>query len=371
MASNNITYKDSGKDSRFLTPTIPQISLFGQDNLKTGLIDVVNEMPWTLSPKSSRSDVPYIKLKEYQQTTGQLIASIIYFSRVFEKIGQNGIGTIVDRDQDPLESYKLKYFGEPTGYEYIFPYFNSHNLKRNNSFDNDHNPFEGILALSTSVKSLATLGIGSGKHGFFSSIGAGVPSIQAATGAANIILSGRIEFEFPKAWSSGTIESYSTTFDLHNTGTYEELVQNRKFCHLFSYQNTPSRRNFAIMDPPVIYSMRIPGIVDFPVCYVSDLTITNLGNTRVVVMDGVKRIIPEAYRISVTFTSLLMATRNIMAATEAGTVVEAIGDFTPYQKQIDSFTRDVKNSWESFGSSANPTGTMPADRASFRSDKEL
>jgi hypothetical protein len=290
----------------------------------TQIIDVVNEMSWTISNKRSRRDAPRMRLVEYQQSTGQLIASIIYFSRVLKDFDYSNSIDSLTKKSDPIEVYKLKYFGDKTGYEYSIPYFNPKNLSRNNEFS-PSDPFAPLTQLGTSY----------GGSGF--SRGAAQISTLYSTGKEIIdsVLPGKINFEFPQTWNNTSPETYSTTFDLINTTNFNDVINNWKFCHLLSYQNTPSRRNFAIMDPPVIYTMSIPGIVNFPVCYMNELQITNLGNTRLIDIEGKKRIIPEAYRITFTLTSLLMPSRNIMGATRDGSNVEVIGSSEDVSKWID------------------------------------
>lgn len=318
-----ISYTESPDESRFYIPN-------GGDN--AGIIDVVTQMPWTLSPYFSRLDVPRMHLTEYQQSTGQLIASVIYFSRTFDGITlQNATDKIAGK-ANYAEVYKNKYFAKPTGFKYILPYFSEVITSRTNGFDGggDDSGIGNVTALLPDFLTGSKIGTGFNK---IKSIGDDIMK------AANTVMSGKINFEFPKRWDSTTTETYTTTFDLLNTITHEETKQNRKFCHLLTYQNTPSRRNFAIVDPPTIYSMRIPGVVDLPVCYIQDLKITNLGSVRQMNIDGVLRNIPEAYRISIILNSLLMPTRNLMLGTESGTSVEAISDFTEYQKMIDEIAK--------------------------------
>lgn len=305
-----IAYEESSDNSRVYKP------IGG-----TGVIDVLSDMPWTLSPKVSRADAPRMFLSEYQQSTGQLLASIIYFSRVFDRINfSDSLSVTIGKDADPSLAYRDKYFASATGFSYILPYFEPQNISRNTVYsgqDND-NPFKSLAADSFFTKNKIGMGL--------SNITTNATFVKGVIDAS---MAGKINFEMPKAWESTGTETYSTTFDLFNTNDFSDIENNRRFCHLISYQNTPSRRNFAIVDPPVIYSMRIPGIVDLPVCYISDLKITNLGNTRII--QG--KTIPEAYRIALTFTSLLMPTRNIMLATESGDIVQAIND----KEDIDSF----------------------------------
>ena len=316
MAST-VEYTKSDADSKFYKPTS------GGD----GLIDVVTDMPWTLSPISSRKDVPYIELIEYQQTTGQLIASLIYYARVLNKVSSTNLKTVLEPD-DPEEVYRYKYFAEPTGFRYRLPYFNPKKMARGNTFGSEESPFAGLLKFGSQAA-------GFGGKGVLSLLGKSSEVAGAGIGLLNTMLPGAINFESPQSWTGTSPETVEVTFDLFNTDSVEDVKRNRRFCHLLSYQNTPSRRNFAIVDPPTIYNLFIPDVVQFPACYISTLTITNLGNTRIMDLDGSARTIPEAYRIEITFTSLLMPTRNIMRALEKGRKVEAISDIAPFARTLE------------------------------------
>lgn len=321
-----VKYTLSDSKSRFYSP------------VDDGIIDVVNDMAWTYSPKESRYDVPYVRLVEYQQTTGQLIAAIVYYARVLGLVGRDGLGTILQTD-DPLDVYKFKYFAEPTGFEYKLPYFNPKKLNRGNDFGFEENPFSGLVAFGKDVKAFGNnsgLGVGTTLAGF---VGGATPLIQSAGAVLNTLVPGKINFEFPMSWDSTNIETIDVTFDLFNVGKEEDIYKNRRFCHLLSYQNTASRRNFAIVDPPVIYSLEIPDVVQFPACYVSTLDIKNLGNTRLLEIGGSMRTIPEAYRINMTFTSLLMPSRNIMRAAEKGRTVQAISDSAPFKRYQEAYAK--------------------------------
>ena len=311
MASS-VKYTKSDADSKFYKP------MDGSD----GLIDVVKDMAWTLSPISSRNDVPYIELTEYQQTTGQLIASLIYYGRVIGNIAKDKAKAIINPD-DPEEVYRYKYFAEPTGFRYRLPYFNPKKIARGNTFGSEESPFASLLKFGSQAA-------GFGGKGLLSLLGKTSEVAGAVVGVLNTSIPGAINFESPQSWTGTSLETIEVTFDLFNTDSVEDVNRNRRLCHLLSYQNTPSRRNFAIVDPPVIYSLYIPDVVQFPACYVSTLNITNLGNTRI--MNS--RTIPEAYRISIVFTSLLMPTRNIMRALEKGRKVEAISDDKPFREDI-------------------------------------
>lgn len=322
--ATTIKYTKSDANSKFYKP------------IGDGLIDVVNDLPWTLSPKSSREDVPFIELVEYQQTTGQLIASLVYYSRVIDKISSSNLGVLVSPD-DPEEVYRYKYFAEPTGFRYKLPYFNPKKLARGTTFGNDENPFSGLLQLGSQAASYGTRGTASMIAEAFEFGRAGLSLISST-------LPGAVNFENPQSWTSTSPETIEVTFDLFNTDSVDDVERNRNFCHLLSYQNTPSRRNFAIVDPPVIYNLYIPDVVQFPACYVNSLNITNLGNTRIMNLGGTARTIPEAYRIAISFNSLLMPTRNIMNALEKGRKVEAISDIEPFLNLGNDIINEITNS---------------------------
>ena len=312
----SVLYEISESDSKFLKPQ------------GSGLINVL-DMAWTLSPKSTRQNVPYATLTEYQQTAGQLIASILYYGRLIAKSGG---------DDDDI--YKYKYFAEPTGFTYKFPYFNTVKTSRTNTFgyEQGDNPFSSALGIGAAAKSLGTSGKKLGKIGkFFQGAGGSSALSQTVKGFANVLTPGAVNFETPKSWSDSGVESYTIEFDLFNTGTVDELVDNRNLCYILTYQNSPSRRNFAIIDPPAIYSLNIPDVVQMPACWMSSLNITNLGNTRVVF----NKTIPEAYKISMTFTSLMLPSRNILLALDKNKVVEAISDIGEFNAMADDALRNI------------------------------
>lgn len=354
------------------------------------VIDVVKDMAWTLTPPDSREQynnrIPYIHLTEYQQSTGQLVASLIYFYRVFQRLNApNSTGFlagVVSADNDPSEVYKLKYFGDETGFTYRLPYFGPQHTTRGNSFGSDENPFSSLMELSQNAASFprSLLGLKSSIFSY-STLGSLTTLGSTLLAVANQAIPGKIKFEYPQAWNDTNLESFSTTFDLFNTMDENHVSQNRRFCHLLAYQNTPSRRNFAVVDPPVIYSLNVPGVINFPVCYINSLNITNLGNTRMMYIDGIDALIPEAYRINITFQSLLLPTRNIMLAVEKGQTVQTVGspdeirkafeDGQRLAREIGKFASDasseLKNNLEDLVLKFNSPPTTPTNTSSSTS----
>jgi hypothetical protein len=76
------------------------------------------------------------------------------------------------------------------------------------------------------------------------------------------------------------------------------------------------------MDPPCVYSVNVPGYKNFPIAVLEDYKVTNEGTTRIVNLDNGNiiepgqandraKLIPEAYKVTLTLKCLLMNSRNI------------------------------------------------------------
>lgn len=343
-----ISYKISEDNSRFLEPA------------GDAEIDVVNNMAWTYTPQSGRKNVPTAYLTEYQMTQGQLVASFLYYARLLQN--SNSVSDLWTAGDDPAEVYKFKYFAKKTGFSYKFPYFNTKKHSRTTDFgyEDGQSPFSGIQNLGTSISQYGNYrtqmpSIMRDSIGFWAGL---VPNLLGAVkGAANSVVPGKIEFEHPQSWTGSSEGTYTITFDLFNTGTTADIDNNRNLAYILAYQNSPSRRTFAIVDPTVIYSLSIPDIVSMPACYMNNVEITNLGNTRnYVTGDGKTRIVPEAYRFVLSITPLLMPTRNIMQGMDSGNLVETIGSDADFNAIVNALTKSITPT-----TSTNISPQLPTD----------
>jgi hypothetical protein len=299
-----------------------------------GLVDVVKDFSWTLSPPESRIEVPYVYLNEYQQTGGQLIASIIYYAR----IANQGFSSITSPDQ--AEVYNYKYIAEPTGWRYKFPFLSKHHTNRSNSFggNGENNPFSQLASMGQSLigYNAQTGSIGSALK-YITGFGA---ALNSAKGIVDTMVPGKVSFESPKSWDNTPEETITIQFHLFNTKSVEDVRNNRNLAHILRYNNSPNRDNFAIMAPPVIYSLKIPDICYMPACHISALEISDLGNTRYMdIGQGIQRIVPEAYSFNMTFTSLLTPSRNILRALDKGEKVKAINNVVGLNQFVADFLK--------------------------------
>ena len=300
-----LDYKVSEKSSRFMVPAGG-----------SGNIDVVNDFSWTKSPKFARKDVPYIEMTEYQQTTGKLIASLLYYTRLYNT---TGLTNAVLGNTNPQDVFKLKYIAEPTGFSYRFPYFSPHRAARATSFpEEDHKgPFTEMSKIGGYIPGI------SGIFGKLAGIGASLSGIEEL---GNSIVPGKLSMDTPRQWDGTHEEKYEISFDLSNSLSVSDIIQNVKLVELLQYQQSPFRRGVAIIDPTCIYSVNIPGVTNMPAAYIPSLKITDLGNKRIMRETGIAKPIPDAFRIQLTVESLFLPYRNILEAVYKGQTVQAIGD---------------------------------------------
>lgn len=299
-------------------------------------VNVLEDYAWTLSPKSARINVPYVYMKEYQQTTAQMLASLAYYYKQIvnsdnldtlntsvNNLTSSGVSgaikTVVTGNylkSSYKEPYKSRYIAEATGFSYIFPYVRDARVSRTNSFETS-----------------ATLGLSGG----LTNLGGKISEYLSAFTTA-----GQVGLMEVKSWKDTKFEEYTIEFDLLNTMSYDDIDKNRELIYLLTYQNSPSRRNFFITDPVVIYEMYIPDVVSLPVCHISQISVVNKGNTQQI---G-KKNIPEAYGITLTVESLLPPSRNIMNGVEnINNRVQAISSITDITNEITTAINDAANKY--------------------------
>lgn len=251
-----------------------------------------------------------------------------------------------------LNAYTGLYAIEPTGWKYIMPYLTSSNMASPNNkwgapggeaaaalgkmFGGETTPTAGSAGASTG--GTATAGgdgaAGGGGPNIASLIGnmlgtavrtglAGVDLALAATPGAKLS-------ETPQSFQGTDMDSITITFYLYNTQNFEQIKQNWEFCYLFTYQNLPNRKGVNLLDPPCLYKVLVPGYKQLPLCYVSSLKIENVGSVRLIDIDNDIEIdnrdlhisspsikmIPEAYKINITLSSVLYQARNIFSFAE-------------------------------------------------------
>ena len=338
-------------------------------NSRNGMIDVVNDFYWTTSQQSSRQDVPYGMLKEKRLKSNALIAQLAYYAaiasdktgvltgrianlasnsralsgplggsitnsvgRIFSGAGQKLLGaassfgkgvlgtgilqaltgksaegiigslTGESAGSDVLAAYEGLYITEDTKFVYKFPYFENQNVALQNQFGSDDS------ILSSSLGQLGKAAFGAAEN-IISSMGVMEPGVY---------------IEKPKAFKPmDGGDNITFRFPLINTGwsTFEDVQKNWQLIYLLTYQNRPNRRTRDLLDPPCLYELMIPGIKYMPYAFISRMAVDFLGSRRSYYINApsagggstkIQTIIPDAYDVSITFTSLIGESQNFL-----------------------------------------------------------
>lgn len=312
-------------------------------------INVVNDFPWTNSPKSSRKDVPKLQMIEQRIVLNSTVTNMIYSGLAsIDNISSVGdtVGGLIDRffpkdetiedakgkaeeeanrnkirdqfekvleaglfktfDSDVLKPYEGLYATEYTGFNYYFPYLTDAYREVNNQFGEEQG---NVLSQMSNL----------------------VEGIADITNMANVLKPGTY-VEKAKQFTMGeTGRSIRVEIPLLNTGSFEDVRRNWQLLFGLVYQNRPGRVSKSIIDSPVIYEVHIPGVVYMPYAYITNLSVGFLGNRREMEFDvpimgegvdggtannigNIKTTIPDAYTLNMTLQGLNEETRNFLYA---------------------------------------------------------
>ena len=310
------------------------------------VIDVVNKFSWYSGPKAESKaldKIPCAFLIEREQQLSSLISGALYYLRAGTKLNElraadgtevlsllgdinkftgglvsqagEGLKNIADGvsegDDELLKSHNLNalqgiYLTKPTGFQYLLPSY--------------------IPNQTTSSK----WGDSTGSN----MVGKAIETFQDfATQASEIvnITQPGVYIEKPKYFQNeGGGETKTIKFPLINTikrKSTSSIQANYELLWLLMFQNKPYKTSFARTPPPKIYTISVPGQFSFPYAYISKLEINFLGTIRrtdvtVPVISKsepskikpttIKAPIPDAYEVTIEFTSLIGDYGNTM-----------------------------------------------------------
>lgn len=352
----------------------------------TAVVDVHSQYPWTLSPVVARATTPVIEITEYKQVLSSELMGYAYslagtidnfrvaaktlptaaaavgavtkqalnslsLPSLAQSIGDlgnavlntgfvTGVENIQQMDKpakevsnqdvtknDPnnkfLSPYRGLYAVEPTGFIYRLPYASPENFTQTNGWGDPEKRFLGVGAglvntLAGSNETSPTGGTTASKLG-----GVFYDAVKATmTAAGGVITQEKLKsYQGPQE-----VDKVTVKFILYNTVNFSDIKRNWELCYLLSYQNLPNRKGINLMDPPKLYRLLIPGYKQFPMCWVTNLSIKNLGAVRMMDIDDPNKVIvdtsnyspsvkliPEAYEINITFEHAFYSSQNLFA----------------------------------------------------------
>lgn len=262
----------------------------------TGLINVVKDYVWTLS-NTDNSEIPYVVLKEYETDENLITRQIDKFTsqvvQTFDRLDPRGGGTSSDSVLSIYEEMTPKV---PTGFKYIFPYFNKNAIELTAQWKDLADAGDALSKLGPKMK--ATI----------DAVKTGVGLIAAA-GSPSVGVQDR-----PKIFETHVDRAINISFTLFNTHQANDYKKNKSLIKLLVTQNLFNKRDYITGMPPVFYDVFIPGQYYSYASHISNLKVENLGNMRI--LDN--EIIPDAYQIEITLQELFKPSKNQFEAIFTG-----------------------------------------------------
>ena len=210
--------------------------------------------------------------------------------------------------------YQNIYAATETGFKYNFPWL----LNNGDNMRTVSNSWGQTAGIDEMVKNIASAF--SGKGGKFGKL------FGTAAGAVMKTMAPGVGFETVQEYKDTSTQSIKVSFPLYNTISLESAYDNYTFVQLFTFQNLKTRTSFMTFIPPKIYTLYSNGIggIYVPAAYVSDFSVDSIGTTRTLSdfsKFGSNIIVPEAYKINITFRELIPQSSNIFEGSAGGKIV--------------------------------------------------
>ena len=301
-------------------------------NYKGGYINILNDFKWTTG--GYVDEVPYIIAKEMQLNFGQIIQNIAGYITAFNNLVETGKQVAAGSpsvnlasNTDPNDPYSIVYSATDTGFNYVFPHLikdgetikgtTNNTWKRNNVASAVGNAAAGIPAVGSVLKPIEKL--------------IGNELVGSGLGLEDIV-----------TYSSTAPRKLKISFPLYNTEDEASAIKNSDFVNLFGLQNLKMRTSFTTFIPPKIYTIESPGQggIYMPAAFVSSFNVTSIGTTRFMNSGQYSQnggtlnnstnglLIPEAYKVDITFEEIVPQSSNIMFGSIGGNKVSVINNIT-------------------------------------------
>jgi hypothetical protein len=294
------------------------------NNASTDPIDVVKDFPWTKSPASSRNDVPTVYIKEKRLLTNSTLANFFYGVLA----GAEVLETAADRVQSgniQVGGNSINVYDALSAAGVSYPGVQKGLTEKAQKFETEVEKYKEMA--------LGFLGDGNLKdnilkpyNGLYYTEDTGFNAVRGLT----FLDKPGVYVEQSKQYQFGQEgRSFTVTFPLLNTGTYEDIKRNYQLIFGLIYQNKPGRINRNLLELPVIYEFFIEGMAYMPYSYISQIAVDFVGNRRTMNIDiptfndtseneslnertNISSIIPDAYQVSITFEGLNKETKNFL-----------------------------------------------------------
>ena len=343
----------------------------------TDYIDVVTDFPWTVSPATSREDVPAVFITEKRIIANSNISNIansvfaaaetveagikaisntvtpptnaiiksgpvqgvvgkiknFFNPLITSPLLQNNLGAAPDLASDLISESKT--LAESKKSAQAVGNFIENNFDKPSKFNSTLSPYDNLYATEFTGFNYklpyfsdpyidASVSYGEGDSGnFLNGIAGLASSVAGALASIQGTFQPGVYIEKSKTFNmSGAGRSISVSFPLLNTRNVSDIPRNWQLIFGLIYQNKPGRYSRSIIDLPVIYEVFIPGVAYMPYACLTRMDVTFKGSRRLMKIhvpasttnQSIDTIIPDAYEVNMTFTALNEETRNFMYA---------------------------------------------------------
>lgn len=246
-----------------------------------------------------------------------------------------------------LRAFSGLYSTTPTNFKYKLPFvktsgsiskgisqsWNEEGGTIGQSLENINEKIEGTVGSSAAEGLLgaATRGIELG-----SLLSKAADDVNSVMNEANKNVFAAAYTESAKTFTYGNVPSFDISFYLFNNLSWADTVKNWYAVFALQYQNLPNRLNRLILTPSVIYEAVVPGyfysmytyikslnvsfigsnlLIDIPILQTgsSDDSVKNISNNQSQPTNSTIRVVmPEVYKIDITFESLVPESQNLL-----------------------------------------------------------
>ena len=323
----------------------------------------VRDLDWTYSKNkmSNKDEIPYVEIKEFKMAGNSYLSSLMTSALLFPDVAESSfgkdsvVGTLTNKIQESFKDnkfaefmnnignqvkdvskqivdktkpyvnealtqikgidksseawpksgkygndlankYSYLYIRKATGRSYIFPYFQDKYVSISNDFADT---YQNETKLQGMLKSLSKT----------------MEDVANSVNIASITEPGMF-IQRPKFYQfKDEGFTLNVEFYLYNTLTPNSYLKNIDLITKLLIQNTPHRHNRILVDPPCIYELTVPGRGFFPYTFISKMEVDHVGTKRTIESQissiTKKVIVPDAFKISLEFKSLIMDTNNL------------------------------------------------------------
>lgn len=320
------------------------------------LINILKDFPWTLNYNLVTERIPRVYINEYRQNLSTFAATLAYYSsgvtesvlgefglskadrvNLTGKSGNNAFNKILnfgqssssaDTKSSELAPYYNMYFLDETNCsKYVFPYYENDFIDINNNYGDSSQQATGIENdLNDFVQNHLQQWVGLYGN-IASTLSGGILSNQTSWDNSGIFIERPRYFQYDAKGDTVKVNFtlYNTLFDGTLAGL-DKWKKNYQFIQSFALKNLPYKVSLFRYKTPLLYEVSVPGVKYLPISYVSNFRVGLKGTRRMLSYYGKSIIVPDAWEIQITFTSLLAKTANaFMGTTKTGPTVKSNG----------------------------------------------